>query len=330
MSSTATTTTPPTQLKRRHPKRRMSINIPTYSIRQFPPSTSAKLQVCQPLPPSLDALDLSTASPTQTLASVRFVVLSYLADLEQRLSDFFFSDFELPDLDQIGPDHCLDNLRLKGEEKLDEARTWAREALEMLSHIRTEVTSHLPEFTQPFDLSNTAGAAMESFVKDVKAQLQMHLPGLHVSDVPFSTHLPDMPRMNLPEFANDLRSRLSDIGSPLDYLPQLAENLNNLHAHLSSDVPYSAVPSFSDMFNTLSTISADVLAISCDLPDALTPSITVSEMMHEGEEMLERAANDVREVARAIQHSLEGMKLITYTDLPERWKNNPFVRQGYR
>jgi len=36
------------------------------------------------------------------------------------------------------------------------------------------------------------------------------------------------------------------------------------------------------------------------------------------------------DVARAIERSLHGAKLITYGDLPSEWRNNPFVTHGYR
>ena len=36
------------------------------------------------------------------------------------------------------------------------------------------------------------------------------------------------------------------------------------------------------------------------------------------------------EVARAIERSLHGAKLITYGDLPSDWRNNPLVTHGYR
>jgi adiponectin receptor len=45
------------------------------------------------------------------------------------------------------------------------------------------------------------------------------------------------------------------------------------------------------------------------------------------EDALGRAA---AEVARAIERSVHGAKLITYGDLPSEWRNNPFVTHGYR
>ncbi|KAJ7267561.1 hemolysin-III related-domain-containing protein [Mycena haematopus] len=50
-----------------------------------PPAAPPRLSACGPLSPSLEALDLCSTSPTAALASLRVVVLSYLADLEQRI-----------------------------------------------------------------------------------------------------------------------------------------------------------------------------------------------------------------------------------------------------
>src|ERR1700710_1514344 len=91
----------------------------------------ARLHICQPLPHSIEALDLSASFPTQTLASLRFLVLTYLAELETRLSQF-----ESPDLGAW---------KAKGEMTIEEARQWARTALDMLESIRSDVCSHLPE-----------------------------------------------------------------------------------------------------------------------------------------------------------------------------------------
>jgi adiponectin receptor len=83
------------------------------------------------------------------------------------------------------------------------------------------------------------------------------------------------------------------------------------------DVP-SFTPSsvISDLLDTF--LSSDVLA---ELSSAAL------DVPHEGEDLLERAA---REVACAVKRSLDGVRLIKYSDLPYDWKNNPFVTQGYR
>ena len=69
-------------------------------------------QPCRHLPHSVEALDLSLTSLPPTLASLRLHVLSYLADLETRLSLF-----ESP--------ISTEAIVAKGELTMEEAVTWA-------------------------------------------------------------------------------------------------------------------------------------------------------------------------------------------------------------
>ncbi|GLB37023.1 putative haemolysin-III related [Lyophyllum shimeji] len=314
--STVTTTaraSPTSEIHRRRVKRRLST-----------PSRSqpARLPLCHTLPLSLEALDLSSASPTQTLASLRFLVLSYLADLERRLSNL-----ESPDLEAW---------KAMGELTIEDARQWASTALEMLGRIRADVCSHLPEF-------HFTDTSMEDFVKshlpdlpDVPGftEMRAHLPD--ISDV--RSHFPDMP--NLPDMPNvrsrfsDMRVRLDDVRSrfndldfkkPLSYIPTLSKHLETLHSHLSS----TELPSPLDMSGAAPS------AVISDLLEALLNSELVgdilnanpTEIVEETEDMLHRAAN---EVANAVKRSFQGVRLIQYADLPQQWRNNPFVTHGYR
>ena len=102
---------------------------------------------CKSFSYSLEVLNLSSASPIQTLASLRFLVLSHLSDLERRLSDCESPSFEA--------------WNLHDKFNMDEATQWARIALEMLEGIRADVCSHFPDF-QFADLST-----LESFVKNL-------------------------------------------------------------------------------------------------------------------------------------------------------------------
>ena len=249
-----------------------------------------------------------SASPVQTIASLRLLVLSYLENLELRLSEL---------------DHF-------GEHTMEEARQWTTTALEMLEGIRAEVRSRLPELHPPH-------MSMEAFVKS-------HLPDLpdvtsltdmcsHLPDMPdVRSHLPDMPhlpemRSHLPHLS-DVRSKLDDVYSriqdidfhqPLRYIPTLSYRLKMLHSHLTSvEVP----PGVSSSSLTPGTLLSDLL-------DALLTSdlLNAAPDVIEAEEVLEKAAH---QVANAIQRSLRGVRLIRYSDLPHPWKNNPFVIQGYR
>ncbi|TFY80904.1 hypothetical protein EWM64_g3112 [Hericium alpestre] len=262
---------------------------------------------CQPLPASIEALDLSSASPTTHLASLRILVLSYLADLETRLAQ----------LDSPLTDICLgETLLSRGEIKVEEARAWAKDGLEMLNRIRLDVLSHLPEFT-------IDSASVENYVASRFSELP-DVPSL--KDV--ASHLPDMPdvRAHLPQLdlpdmrsrLDDVRSRISDIDlhHPMQYIPTLSNHLQSLQSHLTSlqsGTTFSSLKPNSRLLELLETLRAG--------------SASVEKSVGKVEDRLGRAAWDV---ARAIQRSLDGAKLIRYTDLPEQWRNNPFVTHGYR
>ncbi|KAF8893466.1 hemolysin-III related-domain-containing protein [Infundibulicybe gibba] len=300
MSVTTTSfTTTERDIRLRRARRRLS----TPTARRQPVH---RLNLCQSLPFSLEALDLSTASPTQTLASLRFLVLSYLAELETRLSQL-----ESPDLEVW---------KAMGEMTIEDARKWAQTALEMLNSIRTDVCSHLPEF-------HFTDISVES--------LKSHFPDL--PDVPrlyeMRSHLPDMSdvRSHLPDFGlSDMRSKLDDVRSrfndmdfhqPLNYIPTLSDHLQNLHSHLAS----------MELPSGLGAATMAPSAILSDLLDSLLSSDLVNDFLKsapdDGEDLLERAA---MEVAHAVKQSFDGIRLIKYTDLPKQWRNNPFVTQGYR
>jgi len=293
-----------------------------------PPSSRPPLKLCRSLSYALEALDLSSPSPTQTLASLRFLVLSYLADLERRLKE-------------LGPG--FEAWKLQGEYTIDEATLWARTALDMLEGIRADVCSHLPEM--PFaDLSS-----MEAFVRSHIPDLP-HLPDIAemrscFPDLPYlpdmtemRSHLPDMP--SIPDM-DDVRSHFSDMRLKLDdvrtrfheldfqqpfrYIPTLSDHLENLHLHLSSMDVAPGLPPTSFTPNTVLSDLLDSLLNSDIVQDILNSNS--AGVISEGEDMLERAAH---EVAKAVRRSLEGVHLIKYSDLPHQWRNNPFVTHGYR
>jgi len=293
-----------------------------------PSSSQPPLKLCRSLSYSLEALDLSSALPTQTLASLRFLVLSYLADLERRLKELG-SDFEA--------------WKLQGGHTIDETALWARTALDMLEGIRADVCSHLPEM--PFAELSTMEAFVKSHLPDLPhfpdmAEMRSCFPDLpYLPDMAeMRSHLPDMP--SLPDMDevrshfSDMRLKLDDVRTrfheldfqqPFGYIPTLSDHLENLHSHLSSmDVP-SGLPHTSFTPNTVLSDLLDSLLNSDVVQDILnsTPAGVISE----GEDMLERAAH---EVANAVRRSLEGVHLIKYSDLPHQWRNNPFVTHGYR
>jgi adiponectin receptor len=169
---------------------------------------------CTPLqlPRSIDpqGSDIQDTSPLHALASLRFLVLSYLADLEHRLTQFEFQfdfDFDL-ELDFESKSKALEAWKLQGEHKLREAKARARTGIEMLKGIRADVCSHFPEFP-------TEGLAnFKSCLPDVSAMSIPDVPTLEDmrSNLPdIRSHLPDittLPDMSLPE---SMRAHLPDM-----------------------------------------------------------------------------------------------------------------------
>lgn len=242
--------------------------------------------LCQTFPHSIEALDLPTsATLVPTLASVRLVVLDYLADLEKRLAE----------CELLSPAE-------KG------AAEWAQTGMEMLEKIRADVSTYLPDLDY-VGLPSLDG--MRSRLEDVRT----HLPDM--PDV--RAHLPDMP--DVPSFAlADLRARLSDFNfsahRPLSYIPRLSSHLESLHSHLAS--ASSTVPLSTTVLDMLAHLSSTVI------PELMEKGKT---RIDETEDAVGRAA---REIKDAIKRSFDGSKLIQYADLPHQWRNNEFVRGGYR
>lgn len=244
------------------------------------------------------SMDLSLASIAPTLATLRLHVLSYLADLETRLS-------------LLESPISADALVAKGESTIEDARTWARDGLEMLHSIREDVCCHLPDLVVAEDFVRSHLPDAPAF-QDVRS---------HLSDMPDAV-LARLPDFHLPDVRSrldDVRSAISDIEfhRPLQYVPTLSTRLRSLQDHLAA----TELPHFAS-FEPSATLSL--------LLDSVLSSELVKELssdLREGEDRLGKAA---MEIARAMQRSLNGSRLIRYVDLPEQWRNNPFVRSGYR
>jgi adiponectin receptor len=284
MSTTTTRVTQP-QLN----KRRLSI---TDAARRRNPQLT-----CHRLPQSQDVLDLSTASAKQILASLRFLILSYLADLETSLSQLesSFSDFGMAEL-----------LKAKGERAV---ALWAKVALDMLDNVRVHVRSYLPEF-------HFADISVERFVKS------------HISELPDVASLNEMCSIVVDFSLADMSARLEDVRvrfSDLDFqplcdIPILSDHLLSLHAHLTSIEVHSGID-FQPLLPSNTMVS--------DFVDIL-PSELISELQEAVDEanvLVDLAAQEVRD---AVRRSLEGSRLIQYHDLPQQWRNNPYVTRGYR
>ena len=247
-------------------------------------SALAPCITCQPVPHSLDTLDLSSASPAAAIASLHFHVLSCLTDIETSLSQL---ESPLPDFD-------LGQAISRGELKVEEVRAWAKDGLEILKQIKAELRSHLPEFSLD-------PASVENYVS---ARLHDLSDSSNLKRV--TSHLPDLPRIPRPE----------------QYLFKLSDRLKSLHSHLSSSNAFShmtfpSLPSTAKLSELIDTL------MSSDR----VPATLRARSMSRTEDALGRAA---AEVARAIERSFHGAKLVTYGDLPSEWRNNPFVTYGYR
>ncbi|PCH36142.1 HlyIII-domain-containing protein [Wolfiporia cocos MD-104 SS10] len=235
-------------------------------------TTQTSRSLCQSLPHSLEALDLSHAALTPAIASMRLHLLDLLTDLETRLSVF-----EYP----VSPEL----LKSRGGSTMDDARVRAKDVLAMLRSIRNDVLSHFPDFS------------VRSHMPDVDG-MRAHLPEARVPNA-VRSRLPDLDLSEMRARLDDARARLSDV--PQHYINTLADHLQSLQAHLSAlELPHS-------------------LSLS-----SLGP---YGKVLSDGEDRIEKAA---MQVARAIQQSLNGSRLIHYVDLPDQWRNNPFVKHGYR
>lgn len=260
---------------------------------------------CHRLSKSLEALDLPTACTKQTLASSRFLILSYLEDLEISLSQL-----ESPTID-LGIAEVVKTKR--------EARVWAEVASEMLNNIREDVRSHLPEL----HFADISVGKLKSHLPlpDVVSfnSVRSRLP--EMVDVRAHLPLPDFSLADVSTRLDEVKVRFADLDfKPLNYIPVLSDHLQSLHKHLiSMEIPTG--------YNVQSLPSHGILT---DLVDALLssePTTGLKEEVDKAEDLLERAAQEVK---NAVKRSFEGVHLINYHELPKQWRNNPFVIRGYR
>jgi adiponectin receptor len=200
----------------------------------------------------------------------------------------------LSQLESPLPDFDLGQAISRSELKVEEVRAWARDGLEILKQTRAELCSHLPEFT----LDSTS---VETYVCACLHDLSDPSNFKRVT-----SHLPELPRIHRAE----------------QYVSNLSDRLKSLHFHLSSfnALSHMAFPSFP------STAKLSELMDMMIYSDCLPVILRARSMSRIGDP-LGRATT---EVTRAMERSLHGAKLITYSDLPSEWKNNPFVTHGYR
>ena len=182
---------------------------------------------CHNLAHSFEALDLSSGSARQSLGALRILLLSYLEQVENTLLTI-----DSPSIPTA--------LKIKGESTVEDARAWARDALDMLRSIRADVCSHLPELPEVPSLSN------------VRAQLSHSL----------SDTTPIM----------DVLSRFSD-----KHISTLSSRLQSLQAHLR---PMEAFTTDLHAFPRSTRLSGLLESImSSELMSELSDDVTEAEDM---------------------------------------------------
>ncbi|KAI6046128.1 hemolysin-III related-domain-containing protein [Pisolithus marmoratus] len=217
-------------------------------------SRSSRLSLCKRLPDSLEALDLSTASARQALGTLKVVLLSYLEDVENRLSKL---ESPLSDL-RIG-----EPFKIKGDHSIEDARLWAKDALEMLRGIRSDVSSHFAELPDVPSLTD----------------VRTHLASFSLADI--NVHI------------DDVRSRLSD----LDFYNQLSAISMRLQSMdiLTVDIP--SLPNRTHFSGILDSI------MSSDLVSELADDVNkAEEMLEHAARDVGRAMKQSLQGSRLIQY----------------------------
>jgi adiponectin receptor len=232
--STATTV-PRSRLR---PRRRPSID--THDV---------PLLSCHSLPHSLEALDPS--SPRQALGALRILLLSYLEDVENRLStiDSPISEISIPAA-----------LKTKGEHTVEDARAWARDALEMLRSIRSDVCSYLPELPDVPSLSN------------VRAQLSLSLADT-------TSVMEDVCSRFSDKHISTLSARLQSLQAHLRSMDVLAADLHTFPGSTRLSGLFESIMS-SDLVAELSDDVTEAEDMARDVTRAIKQSLQGSKLIH--------------------------------------------------
>ena len=274
-------------------------------------SANNHLSACTPLqlpfPPDSQGLDLRDASPLYALASLRFLVLSYLADLEQRLTQFDF-DFDL-ELDLESKSKALETWKLHGEHKFQEAKASARTGLEMLNSIRADVYSHFPDLPMTSSLEGLTN--FKSRFPDVSAVPMPDLENMRSNLPDIRSHLPDvstLPDMSLPEsvrahlpisLSETVRNHLPGVNMHMPTLPDLhirdlqsgmddvLSELRHKISEIDFHQPFKFIPTLSQSLENLhyhlSSMSSTDAHTPSDLPKPpifeFTPNSVLADLL---------------------------------------------------
>lgn len=204
------------------------------------------------VPPLLEALDFtSSGSARQSLGALRVFLLSYLEDVESRLSTIEspISEIAIPAA-----------LKIKGEYTVEEARTWARDALEMLRSIRSDVCSHLPELPDVPSLSN------------VRAQLSHSLAD--------TTSVMEDVRSRLPEkYISTLSARFQSLQAHLRSMDVLTTDLNTFPGSTRLSGLFESIKA-SEFIAELSDDVTEAEDMARDITCAIKQSLQGSRLIH--------------------------------------------------
>lgn len=187
---------------------------------------------------------------------------------------------------------------------VEDVRTWVRDSLERLAHLRTEVSVRLPDLE---DIRNH----FPDF------DFEFELPNVNLDD--FRARLSRMEVPNLSTSLTDVKSRIGDLG--YEYLPTLSERLSALHSHLKE----LSLPN-----------SSDFPSRTLDKGNAVLRDFIDTLMYNEEDSPLEKSRVDLEvkqtvvQIHEALHSSQNGTCLITYDQLPQKWRNNEHVVHGYR
>lgn len=252
----------------------------------------------------------SSTLPAPKLAKLRAVILDYLKELETKLA-------------QVEP-----HLRELWEERLALSRRNGGSPGDTS-------TSSLRPAMRPRSGSFSASAIAEArarilvgidMLKRIRADVSSHLPELPL--VTFEKFFPDFTTIQLPEFELPSAPHEMMAFEHLQaYLPTLRTHLESLHEHLRAvQLPSSLSIQFS---------TALVLGKFSELLNKLQDPDLLTDPLKGPRDFLGEGRRDKREVEeeqirRALETSAHGEKLIPYTSLPERYKNNDYVVTGYR
>ncbi|KAJ7761137.1 hypothetical protein B0H16DRAFT_1812776 [Mycena metata] len=282
-------------------RRRMS--APTPRARAAP----LRLPPCRPLPLSLEALDLSpAASPAQALASLRFLVLSYLADLERRLALF---DTDSPAARAL----ALASLRflvlsyladLERRLALFDTDSPAARALDMLRR---------PHPQAPLSYVPTLSARLRTLhrvLADEFPSLDFTLPSRPTFDFDFSRPTFDF-EFSRPSFDFDFDFEF-DFTTPRELLDAFRADVDAFLTSLPASLP--SLPALPSLLRVSSRDAASASA-SPKSPPAQDP---------------EADAADAAAHTLALTLSAHGTKHLSYPDLPPAWQNNAFIAHNYR